>query len=364
MAFRVRGRDELLYPILRGITLSPRARGGGTPPRLPPVRGDTQPHSETTSPVSDRDRDVSVGSSDSQPDREGPPPPPVDRTTDGGRSDEAATEAPPTPPADAESSTPREPEAPTESGTAYVVDVAQCPRSFRPLSQRQATVLREFTEMVQQAAVVTRSPLLQTIALHPLDFAAHAMVESNISFTARGRERPHRDDPMHRDRWSYGLIQVIDTNLRGLYGYRRRLGSLADRVPEPPPRPADGWDSGIEAWRESAATREGAWYAILFLLRFEDWLVQYFDERALFASGELRASTRELTGGAEVSRLEIIEFFNHLDALPPQWMCVLRLFGAASSLGGMRNVIRSGHWGRSLGCLQKAWIAIHGSGTP
>lgn len=357
MAIRLRNRDELLFPVLRGITLSPRA--GSPLPRVPPLRGDVQPHSETTPPVSERDRGVTVPQGGDEP-----PPPPEPRTTDGGRADEAAAAEEAPPPRAAETSEPEPVAEPGQAGSAYVVDVALCPRSFSPLTTRQATVLRQFTEMVQQAATATRSPLLQTIALHPLDFAAHAMVESNISFTARGRERPHRDDPLQRPRWSYGLIQVIDTNLRGLYGYRRRLGPLSDRVPAPPPAPPDGWDSGIEAWRNSAATREGAWYAILFLLRFEDWLVQYFDERALLSSGELRASTRELSGGAAVSRSEIIEFFNNLDALPPQWACVMRLFGAASSLGGMRGVIRSGHWGRSLGCLQKAWIAIHGSGTP
>jgi len=205
----------------------------------------------------------------------------------------------------------------------------------------------KLVRIIRATRDATGSPLLSRILKDPQGVLAHVKRESEGSTKAHRNEKKGPKDK--EDRHSYGLFQIMDKYARGLSDKRSWLGSLSGNVPAAPPKRApgpgvdpDNPDTGNPAWRDVLTKGDAAyWWGMLWLLNVERSLVNTYFTMA--EDGTL-APKPGLTGSKADAVQKIAEYTNAASqrtGVPAPWL-LLRQFGKAGSVFGMRNEIKKG----------------------
>lgn len=178
--------------------------------------------------------------------------------------------------------------------------------------------------------------------------AAHMKRESGLRWTLPPtKERPRTGSTIPR--FSYGIIQLLDDTAHSLVKYRGLLGDEKVRIKDIQTASPTG-EPRAATQRELGSSDRGPWYVILYLARFGRWIGTHFKGMDFYKTGVLVPDTTNKDAKF------VADYVNSFASKHPNVdpvSVLLRMYGGAGSLAGMRNNIKSGHTDRSLGFLVK-----------
>lgn len=246
--------------------------------------------------------------------------------------------------------------APGVITTGTVTQQPSAPAVFPPASLTSATTpsghvcagkppahLKPQFDAITDVAAWSKSPLLKRFATCPVGLLAVYKVESGMRWNPTpARNRPAPRDPTHRARWSYGIMQILDSSGPYLYSQRSIVGPFAAAV-KPWPIPGPGYTDSpvasdvIRSFLADPMTQR--WYNTIHLVKFDQRMTQAFDVPRLLSTGIL--VPREVNEHTE----RIAADYNARQKAQPGtdllgWL--YRMYVLASSIEGMANLVKFG----------------------